>query len=64
MRKTRSAAVLVALGAAALYAVSIPLSPFLLRQPLSPLYPFALALMLLGPALTVRETLAEVPSQP
>ena len=29
----------------------------LLRQPLSPLYPFALALMLLGLALTVRETL-------
>lgn len=33
----------------------------LLRQPLSPLYPFALALMLLGLALTVRETLVEAP---
>lgn len=33
----------------------------LLRQPLSPLYPFALALMLLGLALTVRETLVETP---
>lgn len=32
MRKTGSTAVLAALGAAALYAVSIPLSPFLLRQ--------------------------------
>lgn len=60
-----------ALGAArtsAFYSVNpflaAALCLLLLRQPLSPLYPFALALMLLGPALTVRETLAEVPSQP
>ena len=106
MRKTRSAAVLAALGAAALYAVSIPLSPFLLQQvppvmlaaflylgagigmglcsllrPVPPqqrltpqLLPYTLGmvvldiaapiLLMLGLALTVREALAEVPSQP
>ena len=53
MRKTGSTAVLAALGAA--------LCLLLLRQPLSPLYPFALALMLLGLALTVQETLVEAP---
>lgn len=52
MRKTGSTAVLAALGAAALCLL-------LLRQPLSPLYPFALALMLLGLALTVQEMLVE-----
>ncbi len=35
------------------------LSLLLLRQPLAPTYPYALALMLLGLALTVRESLAE-----
>ena len=33
----------------------------LLRQPLADAYPYALALMLLGLYLTVRETLSELP---
>lgn len=54
MRKTGSAAVLAALGAA--------LCLLLLRQPLSPAYPYALVFMLLGLLLTVRESLAEAPA--
>lgn len=61
----RAQSVLGAARTSAFYSVNpflaAAFSLLLLRQPLSPLYPFALALMLLGLALTVRETLVEAP---
>ena len=61
----RAQSVLGAARTSAFYSVNpflaAALSLLLLRQPLADAYPYALALMLLGLYLTVRETLSELP---